>query len=101
MSLQTWFHFRKETTSNAECSLSEFGRAEIKFKHYSNVATQALCFASDLVFSDRVRSVMKYALCKIEKQSENFSKQRHARGCGTELLLPGTTGKPFSIKYSM
>lgn len=50
-----------------------------------NVATQALCFTSDLVFSDGVRSVVKFALCKIEEQSDDFSKQRRAgRGLDVE-----------------
>lgn len=68
------------------------------------MATQALCFSSNLVFGDGVRSVMKFALCKIEEQSEDFSKQKHAgRGLdlGYRAALTVTTGKPFSIKQAV
>lgn len=58
----------------------------------------------DLGLSDRASSVMKFALCKIEEQSEDFSKQGHAgRGVdvGHGAALAGTTGKLFCIKQAV
>lgn len=74
MSVQTLCHFSEETTSKAECSLSASPNSCLRLNLNINVATQALCFASDLVLSDGVRSVMKFALCKIEEESEDFNK---------------------------
>lgn len=68
----------------AECSLSASRKSCLRLNLNINVATQGLCFAFDLVFSDGVRSVMEFALCKIEEQSEDFSKQRHA-GRGVDM----------------
>lgn len=81
MSLQTLCHFGAETTSKAEWF---FLSASRRLNLNINSATQGLCFASDLVFSDGVSSVMKFALCKIERQSEDFSKRRHA-GRGVDV----------------